>query len=218
MSQLSSEIRARILAEVRREPSPTRAERTRGNATVSAVGALVSLGLFAHFGFATSRPVEVLVLLVAGCGALSFAAVGVAVRRGGSMLGRSRTGLGACAALAPLALLGFALVAAVVQGSFVVAGGETHQHLVCFALTLLLAVGPFAAALYIRRGTDPVHPAALGAAIGAAAGVCGGALIDLHCTITSVEHLALGHTLPILILTALGALVGQRILGMASRS
>ena len=65
---------------------------------------------------------------------------------------------------------------------------------------------------------DPVQPRALGAALGAAAGAWGGAMIDVHCAVTTVEHLALGHALPIVLVSALvGALVGARVFGLRAR-
>ena len=39
-------------------------------------------------------------------------------------------------------------------------------------------------------------------------------MIDVHCAVTSVEHFAIGHALPIVLLSALGALVGARVLGV----
>ena len=90
------------------------------------------------------------------------------------MLGRSRGLLAAVAIGAPLALLAWATIVSGVERGIVLAGGTMHQHVVCIAFTLLFALGPFAALAYARRGTDPVHPRPLGAALGAAAGAWGG--------------------------------------------
>jgi hypothetical protein len=43
-------------------------------------------------------------------------------------------------------------------------------------------------------------------------------MIDLHCPLTTVEHLALGHALPIVLVSAVGALLGAKVLGMPGRS
>jgi hypothetical protein len=130
------------------------------------------------------------------------------------MLGRPVGVLVAVAALAPVALLVSATVATIFEGGIVLAGGTAQQHLACMAFTLLFAFGPFAAFAYARRGSDPVHPRALGAALGAAAGAWGGAMIDVHCKLTAVEHLALGHALPIVIVALVGAGLGARVFGV----
>jgi hypothetical protein len=41
-------------------------------------------------------------------------------------------------------------------------------------------------------------------------------MIDLHCPVSDTMHVALGHALPVVLLAALGALVGRRVLGLGS--
>src|SRR5262249_11468330 len=118
-------------------------------------------------------------------------------------------------AVAPV-LLGWALMWTNVFEPPPIATGPAH-HLKCFSATLLLALGPFAAFAFVRRGTDPVHPVATGAALGAAGGAWGSVLIDLHCPASAAEHIAFGHALPAVALALVGAAVGARLLGVRAR-
>ena len=76
---------------------------------------------------------------------------------------------------------------------------------------------PLAALVWERRGSDPVHPRALGVALGVAAGTAAAGLVDLWCPVGHLPHLLTGHVAPILLLGALGALAGARALGVRPR-
>ena len=65
-----------------------------------------------------------------------------------------------------------------------------------------------------RWGSDPVHPRALGLALGVAAGAAAAVLVDLWCPVGHVPHLLTGHVAPMLLLGGLGALLGTRVLGI----
>jgi len=215
--ELPSDLRARILAQTRSEPSPTVKARRRRVAVVSAIGIATSLVISIALGVPRSRPALPLAVLCVGGGLWAVAATLIAARRGRSMLGRPRSVLAVVAIAAPLGVFLCAVTAQSLGGVVPAVGGTALQHGVCFVVTLLFALGPFAAIAYARRGTDPVHPRALGAAIGGAAGAWGGALIDVHCTLVTMEHLALGHVAPIALLAAAGALVGARVFGIRQR-
>jgi hypothetical protein len=120
--------------------------------------------------------------------------------------------------MVPLALVAWATLVSGIEKGVVLGGGTMHEHVGCIVVTLLFARGPFAALAYARRATDPVHPRPLGAALGAAAGAWGGALIDVHCKVTTVEHFVVGHALPIVLLSVVGALLGARVLGVRATS
>jgi hypothetical protein len=215
MSDLpSARLRARILEEARATPSPTVADRRAGTIVAGCLAGGASLLLSYRLGIPAGRSSSVLVAIALGGGVSALVATWVAGSRGGSMLGRSRALLAAVTILVPLALVAWATLVSGVERGVVLAGGTMHEHLGCIAFTLLFALGPFAALAYTRRGTDPVHPRPLGAALGAAAGAWGGALIDVHCKVTTVEHFAIGHALPIVLLSVLGALLGARVLGV----
>jgi hypothetical protein len=87
-------------------------------------------------------------------------------------------------------------------------------NVACLVATSVLSLGPLFALGYLRRGSDPVHPRATGAAIGAAAGAWGGVLIDLHCGIVHPLHVALAHVMPIAVYALIGAALGSRLFGL----
>jgi hypothetical protein len=56
-----------------------------------------------------------------------------------------------------------------------------------------------------------------GAALGMAAAIAAGGLVDLWCPVANVEHLLRGHILPLVLLAALGALAGRRFIRLGHR-
>jgi hypothetical protein len=76
-----------------------------------------------------------------------------------------------------------------------------------------MAVPLLVAFVAVRRRSDPVHPGVAGAALGVTAGVAAGTLVDLWCPVGFVQHVLLGHILPLLVVAALGAWAGRRFLG-----
>src|SRR6185436_21066517 len=103
----------------------------------------------------------------------SLATAHVGMDRGPMMLGRSTRVLVVCAAALPAVVLGWVL-AMIAWMQPPCTSPPMHDHLVCFAIGIGFAAAPLAAMLWARRGTDPVHPGATGAALGAAAGAWGG--------------------------------------------
>ena len=187
---------------------------------LAVAGAVIaSLGLACRFGPTPARPAPVLFAIAIAGGVCALTAAWIGATRGSTALGRPSRTLVAVSVATPLALFAVATFAAGIDGREIAMGGGTlHQHLVCISLTLLFALGPLLAFTSAHRGSDPVHPRALGAALGAAAGAWGGVMIDVHCALTTVEHLALGHVLPIVLASAVGALLGARMLGVRSLS
>jgi len=94
---------------------------------------------------------------------------------------------------------------------------DLDKHLVCIEFTTLMALGPFIAFTFLRRGSDPVAPRLTGAAIGAVSGVIGAVGIELRCSHATLVHVALGHVLPVALLAMLGALVAGRIVAVRAR-
>ena len=80
----------------------------------------------------------------------------------------------------------------------------------CLALSTVDGLAILAALLATRRVTRVVHPVAAGASTGVAAGALAWVLVDLWCPVGHVEHVLLGHVLPLVILTAVGAWPGGR--------
>lgn len=217
---VASDLRARVLAEVARTPSPTRAVHHRRVTWTAALGAIAVLASFLATGGANrgARPVE-MIAFTAGLGAVAASVVThLASGRGGSMLGRPRPLLLAAVVIAA------PLLALVVLGATMiwpepaaqhVAGGA---HLSCGALSLLQGAIPLAVLLAPRRGTDPVHPVLAGAALGMTAGAWAAVLAALRCTKAAAVHGLVAHVGPALILTALGAALGWLLLRVRSES
>jgi hypothetical protein len=218
MSALPPNLRARILDAAKREPAPTRAVQTKRALLAGVAGACLSIVISAATGGPTHQRRAFIVALVGiGAALMAVVATWVAGARGTSMLGRSRSTLVAIAVAAPVAILAWSLFASSVEGTAPIAGESMRAHAVCFAFTLFFAAGPFAALAYARRASDPVHPRALGAALGGAAGAWGGMFIDVHCAFTSAAHFTLGHAAPIALLAATGALLGARLFGVRAK-
>ena len=74
-----------------------------------------------------------------------------------------------------------------------------------------------AALLLAWRRIAPMSAVATGAAFGAGAGLGSALLIDLWCPVSELQHLLVGHALPIAFLAFLGGVLGGRILRPAGR-
>jgi hypothetical protein len=84
-------------------------------------------------------------------------------------------------------------------------------------MSLAMGAVPLAFLALTRRGEDPRHPGLQGAAMGVAIGACAWVLIDAWCPVAGVFHLLRGHVLPVVLLGALGALVGVKMLAVRAR-
>ncbi len=230
---MSAELRARVLAAVAAEASPTRAAVTRRNILISLVAAASAIGAFVIFAVLTSegqllrlggevarsqrveRSVWLVVTTAGGALGVAAAAVWLALGRGRSMLGRSRRWLLYGGVLIPISLLAWKVSCSVAFGDAMVAWPE-RSGLRCLALSLLVAMGPLVSFLAMRRSA-PVQPALNGAAMGLAAGACAWVAVDLWCPVAYVPHVVLGHVLPLGVLAGAGALLGQAFLSLRRR-
>jgi hypothetical protein len=113
----------------------------------------------------------------------------------------------------PALLFGLMFAAAVVAPDLTAPCTE-RTGLRCIGLTMAAAVFPLLALLRVRRQSDPVHPAATGAALGSACGAAAGVMVVLWCPVASPAHIALGHVLPVVVLSVIGALLGARALAV----
>ena len=208
------ELRAKVLELTRQQPSPPRAQQQRRVLGWVAFGLLVPVALFTLLGGAEQgpRPLPLMLLTAGGTFTLAALALWGALGRGGRTLGRPRAWLLVLTlvpcALLPLCKLGFSVLFPNMLQAW-----ATRPGLRCFAVSLLFGVVPLLALLVARRGTDPVHPRALGAALGAAGGLWAATLVDLWCPVAFPLHVVVGHVLPALLLAALGAVAGARLLG-----
>jgi hypothetical protein len=213
-----SGVRERVLEAARAERSATRRESVLRTALVIAAALSASVAVFALRGGLRAEPRGgTLIVLTAGGSALLAAVIAaIALGRGRSMLGRPRAWLIVPVLAAPFALLAWKIaVSSRFPGMCVAWDGRPGFR--CLWLSLAMAGAPLAALLLLRRRTDPVHPALSGAALGCAAAACSWVLVDMWCPVAHVEHLLLGHVLPLVLVTALGALAGRLVLGVRAR-
>jgi hypothetical protein len=211
----ADELRARILDEVKRTPSPTRASHQLRVGLIVGIGALATVGLFfAMGGFAPgTRPAE-LIAFTAGS-ALVAAIVLTRVASGspgGSMLGRpAKVLVTASVIAAPILALG-ALVAAMCWPTAAAESVPESANLACAAMTVAQGALPLVILMVPRRGSDPIHPAITGAALGVAAGGWTAMMAYLRCPHAQALHCVLAHVAPTVILSLIGAVLGWVLL------
>ena len=211
----ASSLRARVLAEAARTPSPTRAVHRRRALAIAAIGALATTLLFLALGGVSpgARPIEMIAFTV-GFGLLAVATLTrVSSGERGSMLGRPRTVLLVAVVLtAPLLAL-VALGATLAWPAH--AGADplgSSASLVCGLMSIAQGGVPLVALLLPRRGSDPVHPVIAGAALGMTAGAWTVVMAYLRCPHAAVMHGMVAHVAPTLVLAALGAGLGWLLL------
>ena len=207
------ELRSRILELARSEPSPTR-DALRLQRTLAAVAliAVPVLGFFALGGIrGEPRPTSLMLDTAIGASVIAALATWFAFARGGSVLGRTRRGLIAVAVATPLVLLLWKCSVSACYPGMMTEWVE-RPGLKCLRLSCLLSVVPLLGAIWVLRRSDPVHPRALGMAIGAAVGGSTWVLVDLWCPVAYLPHLLVGHVLPVSLAIAVGALFGGRVL------
>jgi hypothetical protein len=127
-------------------------------------------------------------------------------------------GLGArvelCAALALGAPLALAALALGLPPGRVVAPDPFFfkSAVTCFGITLVASALPILLASVVLRRAFAAGAGWRGALVGAASGLLAATAVNLHCPSIAHGHLLLGHVLPVLLLTALGAALGRRLL------
>jgi hypothetical protein len=210
------ELKAKILADAKQSPSATRGEGARRAGLLLITGLAVAVSIFVAVGglsHGAGRPTWFLVATLIGWTCVAAWAMHGALRRGKAMLGSPRPYLIAVVCATPILLFAFMLVVNVIYPESLTAF-PGRLGLKCLFLTLAMALWPLVAIVIARRASDPVHPVATGAALGAASGAWAGVLTDLWCPAAYPSHIALGHVLPILILSIVGAFLGKRVLAM----
>lgn len=211
---LSSDLRARVLAQAARTPSPTRVEYKRRVVLIAAAGAVATVGLFMAMGGMSpgARPVEMIAFTV-GFGLLAAAVLTrLSSGQGGSMLGRPRPVLLTAVVVAAPLLAVVAFCATMAWPAPAHEHVATGTHLACGAISVLQGALPLLVLMLPKRGTDPVHPAVTGAALGMTAGAWTVVMATLRCPHAAALHCIVAHVLPTLILTAAGAGLGWLLL------
>jgi hypothetical protein len=215
----SAELRARVLAAASAEPAAPRSAGLARRVGIIAAGMALSVAILVYIGgpLPDGRPVGYFALMAALWSLVVFAATWAGVARGRSMLGRPTSVRVVVATLTPAALVVTALAAALLWPATIAEPSTMGDHVFCIELGSLMALGPLVAFALVRRGSDPVAPRLTGAAVGAAAGAWGGLFIELRCGHASVEHVLLGHVVPVAIFALLGALVAGSVVSVQHR-
>lgn len=219
MMALPPDLRAAVLEKARATPSPTAKQTRNANAIAVAIGVAAAMATIGALGVSLGgRPLPFVALSAVGWAVIAASSSALGASRGKSMLGTTRALLVVVAFGAAPAI--FAWVMALTMGWPEVRepAGTWTTHIACLVATLLLSLGPVVALAFVRRSSDPVHPRATGAALGAAAGAWGGVLIDMHCAIVHPFHVAFAHVMPVVIYAALFALVSSRVFGVSPKS
>jgi hypothetical protein len=211
--EIRADFKAQLLAEVARTPAPVRRTETQRALALVVASAGLALAIFQWGGGVVlgGRSAELVLRTSSGIAVLAAAGLWLAIHRGGSMLGRSRRTLLVVPLVLPvLVLVWKALLGALDAGPDAWPGRSTDQ---CLVLGLMIGSAPLLALLFMRRGTDAIHPAVLGSSIGAAVGLVVALLLDLSCPLTGAAHVVVGHLAPLGILSFAGAVLGKSVLG-----
>lgn len=213
---LPADLKARLLEDVANRPSPTRREGVVNAIIFVATGVAVAASLFFAFGgvgHGAGRPVWFVGATLAGWIVVASWATWIAWRRRNGALGPPLPWLVVVVCATPVVLFAYMLLWNVAYPeSLVPVQGRIGFK--CLGLSLAMALWPLVALAFARRASDPVHPRATGAALGAASGAWSGVLVDLWCPASNPSHIALGHVLPIVILSLVGIVLGKRIIAM----
>jgi hypothetical protein len=202
-------LKLRVLALVAAEPAPVRAERRLlgpGLAVLAAVAMGAALMLFGGPAHAAQRPAAVSSWVVGGMLALAMASSWSVLPARRSMLGPPRGQLLAVALGVPL-FVGLWLL--LWHTSYVDPFERVGFR--CLALTAVTAPWPFALLVHLSRRLEPRHPGMLGAALGSASGAWAALMVELWCPLADPAHVALGHVLPLVLLSLVGAGFGGRL-------
>jgi hypothetical protein len=211
---LSPELRQQILVAARQQPAPTR--RAVRRQTLALVVASLGVSVLAFLAVGGPRPggraLSLVLATVAGTAAI--AGLTLRIGLGGGMLGRARAVLVLAAVGAPVAFLAWK---GALSPDLLADPSLSKTGYRCLALTFSFALTPIAALFFVRRGSDPTHPRALGVALAVGAGLWAASLVDLWCPVGNLRHLAFGHLLPVAVLGLAGLWLGGRFLGVRRR-
>ena len=216
--KLPAELKDRVIASIRRTPSPVRSQaRREARRVLLATLAVSAVLFFAADGVhhALGRPPWAVAASVVVWGAVALVSLRAAWRGGVSFGAGSLTSLAIVTVSAPAVLLAAHLAFVRIAPDLARLHSE-RLGLNCFALTLAAAACPLAGLSMARRSSDPLHPMASGAALGVACAALGGVMVALWCPVAAPRHVLVGHILPMGVLALLGATLGARVIAMRS--
>lgn len=208
----SEALKLRVLAAARGLPAPERTDRFFPGLGLAALAALAMVAVLALAGgpsHAAGRPALSGAWIVGGTLALALAATWLSLPHRRSMLSPARG-----------QLLAVAIGVPVLVGAWLVLWHTTYEDPIvragfrCFALTAATAPWPFMALAYFSRRLDPRHPALAGAALGATAGAWAAVMVELWCPLAVLDHVVMGHVLPLALLALAGSVFGALKFGL----
>ena len=201
-----SHLKARVLAAVAEQPSPTRTQLRRRALALYFAATITSFALFHIIGgleHSQRRPYGDTLAIVGGAIVLALAVGVIAFYR------RPR--------LAHLQSWWVAFALPVLTMLWLVSWRDAAPSLApvgvrCFGLTLAFASLLTLPMFLTQRGSVAVAVRSRGAWCGAVGGAWAAVLVDLWCPATTAAHVAVGHVLPLLIVVSVAALGGGAIL------
>jgi hypothetical protein len=220
MTTLPPDLKGRILLAAHAAPSPTRPVSRASTWLVAPASIIAAASLFFAFNgtaHGNGRASWFYAATTLGWAAVAGLSMWGALARGDSALGRPRAALLAIAVATPASLFAFMFGLAFTHPEVTTLHPE-RLGLKCFALTVAAAAFPLIALAVARRGSDPIHPVATGAALGAACGASSGVMVEMWCPVAAPAHVVLGHILPIVVLSLLGAVLGARFIAMRPKT
>jgi len=208
------DLKRRILEAARAEATPTRREVRSRAWLVLGISTVIALAIFMHFGGIRQygRPTALVVGTCLGWSVAATMAAWISMARGQSKLPRTTRTLIAMMIAIPPVLLAWKIGVTISYGAEMIAPWPTRPGFRCLGLSIATAVPLLISFLVFYRRSDPVHPGISGGALGMAAGVFAGTLVDLWCPVAYVPHVLLGHILPLVVVAAFGACAGRLLL------
>jgi hypothetical protein len=205
-------LKLRVLAAARGHPAPERTDKFLPGLALAALAAVAMVAVTALAGgpsHAAGRPAVSGAWIVGGTLALAVTATWLSLPHRRSMLSPARGQLLAVAIGVPVLVGAWLLLWHTTYADPLVRAGYR-----CFALTAATAPWPFMALAYFSRRLDPRHPALAGAALGATAGAWAAVMVELWCPLAVLDHVVMGHVLPLALLALAGSVYGARKFGL----
>ncbi len=207
-------LKRQISEALQAQPSPTRAMAVRRDSLVLAGGFATALAAFLACGgfrdFGAPRPPALIAITLVGTLAIAVGALRATRRR--AALPAPREVVLAVLVAVPTIFFGWKTLWSFAFGAYV--WWPTRPGLLCLGVSLLTGGAILVSLVGARRRSDPIHPTLTGAALGVASGAAAAVLVDLWCPVGHPAHVALGHVLPMVLLGALGAWPGGRVLAV----
>ncbi len=202
---MPAELKAKLTAEIKRTPSPTRSQLRARTAIAVALALATTAILLARHGIhpGTREPffmAAVALILLSFAARTLFAAMG--------SLWTSPRGTQRLIVM-PLVVLA-AVALAYAQGP--AQPHTAHGDLTCSLMTLTVGCIVGVAMIVARRGTEPLRPAIQGLLLASSAAAVAAAAVFLACPLAETWHFAIGHLGGAMLVGAVLGAVGARVM------